>query len=122
MLRNPGGEVHVLALAGADEAPEDAGVVLDDRAKQAYRRRVQDLGAGLFPFAEQSRRLHDTGELPHVRRPQVALKQSHDRRRNGLSWQIGPRGGGASACRACWDMPFRARAAYFVRRGLRPRD
>ena len=43
LLRSPGREVYVLVLAGADEAPEDAGAVLDDRAKQAYRRRVEDL-------------------------------------------------------------------------------
>ena len=35
LLRSPGREVDVLVLAGADEAPEDAGAVLDDRAEQA---------------------------------------------------------------------------------------
>jgi hypothetical protein len=43
LLRNPGREVYVLALAGAGEGPEDAGAILDDRAKQAYKRRVEEL-------------------------------------------------------------------------------
>ncbi|HEX3346396.1 MAG TPA: hypothetical protein VHS09_17550, partial [Polyangiaceae bacterium] len=43
LLRSAGREVYVLVLAGADEAPEDAGAVLDGRAKQAYRQRVEDL-------------------------------------------------------------------------------
>jgi hypothetical protein len=43
LLRNPGREEYVLALAGAGEGPEDAGTILDDRAKNAYRGRVEDL-------------------------------------------------------------------------------
>jgi hypothetical protein len=35
--------VYALALAGAGKGPEDAGVILDDKAKQAYRRRVEEL-------------------------------------------------------------------------------
>jgi hypothetical protein len=43
LLESPGQEQHVLVLAGAGEAPEDAGAVLDQRAKAEYRRRVEDL-------------------------------------------------------------------------------
>jgi len=43
LLQNPGREVYVLALGGAGEAPEDAGVVLDERAKLAYKHRVEAL-------------------------------------------------------------------------------
>lgn len=43
LLTNPGREVYVLALAGAGEGPEDAGAILDERAKQAYRQRVEEL-------------------------------------------------------------------------------
>ncbi len=55
LLRNPGREVYVLALAGAGEGPEDAGAILDDRAKQAYRRRVEELDDQLAE-AERARR------------------------------------------------------------------
>jgi hypothetical protein len=43
LLRHPGREVYVLMLAGAGEGPEDAGAVLDERAKQAYKQRVEEL-------------------------------------------------------------------------------
>jgi hypothetical protein len=43
LLESPGREHYVLALAGAGEAPEDAGAVLDDRARASYRARVEDL-------------------------------------------------------------------------------
>jgi hypothetical protein len=43
LLRSPGREVYLLVRVGADQAPEDAGAVLDDRAKQAYRPLVEDL-------------------------------------------------------------------------------
>jgi non-specific serine/threonine protein kinase len=43
LLRNPDREVYVLALAGAGEGPEDAGAMLDDKAKQQYERRIEEL-------------------------------------------------------------------------------
>jgi hypothetical protein len=63
LLRSPGREVYVLVLAGADEAPEDAGAVLDDRAKQAYRRRVEDLEDQLA----EAERLGDRGRASRAR-------------------------------------------------------
>jgi hypothetical protein len=41
LLAEPGRELHVLDLTGG--AAEDAGPVLDERAKREYRRRVEDL-------------------------------------------------------------------------------
>ena len=43
LLCNPAREVYVLALAGAGEGPEDAGAILDEKAKQQYRLRVEEL-------------------------------------------------------------------------------
>lgn len=43
LVGNPGRELYVLVLAGAGEGPEDAGAILDDRAKQAYKRRLEEL-------------------------------------------------------------------------------
>lgn len=43
LVDSPRKEHYVLALAGAGEAPEDAGAILDDRAKTEYRARVEDL-------------------------------------------------------------------------------
>lgn len=63
LLRSPGREVYVLVLAGADEAPEDAGAVLDDRAKQAYRRRVEDLQDQL----DEAEQMGDRGRAGRAR-------------------------------------------------------
>jgi hypothetical protein len=63
LLKNPGREVYVLSLAGAGEGPEDAGVILDERAKQAYKRRVEELEDQLAE-AEQ---LADQGRASHAR-------------------------------------------------------
>jgi hypothetical protein len=43
LLESPGREHYVLTLGGAGEAPEDAGALLDPRAKASYRERVEDL-------------------------------------------------------------------------------
>jgi hypothetical protein len=43
LLKSPEREVYVLVLAGAEEGPEDAGAILDPKAKQAYQRRVEEL-------------------------------------------------------------------------------
>ncbi|HET6146273.1 MAG TPA: AAA family ATPase [Polyangia bacterium] len=43
LLERPGRDVHVLELAGLEHQAGDAGVVLDARAKEAYRRRLDDL-------------------------------------------------------------------------------
>ncbi len=71
LLRSPGREVYVLVLAGADEAPEDAGAVLDDRAKQAYRRRVDDLEDQLA----EAERLGDRGRASRAREELEAVAE-----------------------------------------------
>jgi non-specific serine/threonine protein kinase len=71
LLRSPGREVYVLVLAGADEAPEDAGAVLDDRAKQAYRRRVEDLEDQLA----EAERMGDRGRAARAREELEALAE-----------------------------------------------
>jgi tetratricopeptide (TPR) repeat protein len=43
-LSSPGHEVHV-GTAGIDEAPADAGAVLDTKAKDQYKARIEDLEA-----------------------------------------------------------------------------
>ena len=59
LLANPGREVHVLDLvAGGTEQPialGDAGVMLDERAKSAYRRRLAEIEDDI----EQARTLED---------------------------------------------------------------
>lgn len=47
LLTRPGRAVHVLELAGVEHLTGDAGAVLDPRAKQAYRQRLEDLGDAL---------------------------------------------------------------------------
>jgi hypothetical protein len=71
LVRSPGREVYVLVLAGADEAPEDAGAVLDDRAKQAYRRRVEDLEDQLA----EAERLGDRGRASRAREELEAVAE-----------------------------------------------
>ena len=71
LLRSPGREVYVLVLADADEAPEDAGAVLDDRAKQAYRRRVEDLEDQLA----EAERLGDGGRASRAREELEAVAE-----------------------------------------------
>lgn len=43
LLGSPGREVYVLSLVGTEEGPEDAGAILDEKAKQQYKQRVEDL-------------------------------------------------------------------------------
>jgi len=43
LLEQPGRQVHVLELVGIDQPVGDAGPLLDARAKQEYRRRLDDL-------------------------------------------------------------------------------
>lgn len=47
LLASPGRSVHVLELAGIEHFTGDAGALLDPRAKQEYRRRLDDLGEAL---------------------------------------------------------------------------
>ena len=60
LLTHPGREFHVLDLVGAETgqpmAPGDAGEVLDERAKSAYRRRLGEIDDDI----EQARALEDT--------------------------------------------------------------
>jgi tetratricopeptide (TPR) repeat protein len=63
LLEQPGREVHVLELLGIEQAG-DAGPVLDAQAKQAYRRRIDDLREQLaeaehFSDPARARRLQD---------------------------------------------------------------
>jgi tetratricopeptide (TPR) repeat protein len=59
LLAHPGREVHVLDLVAAETgqptAPGDAGEMLDDRAKSAYRRRLAEIEDDI----EQARALED---------------------------------------------------------------
>jgi hypothetical protein len=54
LLEQPGRQLHVLELAGIDHATGDAGIVLDPRAKEAYRSRLIEL-RGEQEEAEQYR-------------------------------------------------------------------
>ena len=59
LLAHPGREFHVLDLIGAETGPPmalgNAGELLDDRAKTAYRRRLAEIEADI----EQARALED---------------------------------------------------------------
>jgi hypothetical protein len=61
LLTHPGQEFHVLDLAGASGlvGGDDGGPVLDAAAKDAYRRRLQDLADDL----DEARRHHDPGRV-----------------------------------------------------------
>lgn len=63
LLATPGQEHFVLSLAGATEAPEDAGPVLDERARAAYRERVRDLEETLA----EAERDADRGRMERAR-------------------------------------------------------
>ncbi len=63
LLRSPGCEVYVLVLAGVGEAPEDAGSILDDRARRAYRQRVEELNERLA----EAERMGDPGRASRAR-------------------------------------------------------
>jgi non-specific serine/threonine protein kinase len=63
--------VYALALAGAGEGPEDAGAILDDKAKQAYRHRVEELEDQLAE-AEQ---MGDRGRMTRAREELEALAE-----------------------------------------------
>jgi non-specific serine/threonine protein kinase len=71
LLRSPGREVYVLVLAGAGEGPEDAGAILDDRAKQAYRQRVEELEDELA----EGERMGDRGRTSRAREELEALAE-----------------------------------------------
>ena len=43
LLARPGEDVFVLTLVGSEHGPSDAGVVLDETAKRAYRERLEEL-------------------------------------------------------------------------------
>jgi hypothetical protein len=62
LTRRPGVETHVAELAGLDQRPGDAGVLLDAAAKRAYRTRLEDL-------AEE---LEDARGLGHAQREERA--------------------------------------------------
>jgi non-specific serine/threonine protein kinase len=66
LLRHPGRELHALDLVTSGEssaAPAgDAGEMLDDRARGAYRRRLADLGAEL----EEAREFNDPGRAERL--------------------------------------------------------
>ncbi|MEA2624466.1 MAG: hypothetical protein QOD06_511, partial [Candidatus Binatota bacterium] len=68
LLRHPGQEFHVADLAGTGdgEAPVrlgDAGAILDDRARAAYRARLDELRAEL----EEAERWSDGGRIERLR-------------------------------------------------------
>ncbi len=66
LLRHPGREVHVLELVGSDEFAGDAGPVLDAKAKEQYRRRLEDLRDQLEEanqFGDRSRAANAEAEI-----------------------------------------------------------
>jgi hypothetical protein len=69
LIETPGQEHHVLVLAGAGEAPEDAGAVLDQRAKAEYRGRVEDLEDQIA----EGERHGDAGRVERARRELDAI-------------------------------------------------
>jgi tetratricopeptide (TPR) repeat protein len=71
LLESPGREHHVLVLAGAGEGPEDAGVVLDARARASYRARVEDLQERLA----EAERNGDLGRADKAREELEALAE-----------------------------------------------
>jgi hypothetical protein len=71
LVRTPGREVYVLILGGAGEGPEDAGAILDDRAKQAYGRRVEELEDQL----DEAERLGDRGRASRAREELEAVAE-----------------------------------------------
>ena len=73
LLSQPGEEVHVLDLAGADrEAVDggDAGEVLDREARAAYQARLADLDAELA----EAERWNDLGRVERAEREREALR------------------------------------------------
>jgi hypothetical protein len=73
LVERPGEEVHVLAL-GSDEpaaniVESDAGEMLDEQARKAYRQRIVDLDEDI---ADAERRA-DAGRLEKLRRERAAL-------------------------------------------------
>jgi hypothetical protein len=73
LVERPGEEVHVLAL-GSDEpaanvVESDAGEVLDERARKAYRQRIVDLDEDLA----DAERCSDVGRIEKLRRERIAL-------------------------------------------------
>jgi hypothetical protein len=74
LARAPGREIHVLELVGARD-PGDAGPVLDQRAKRAYRERAEALRDEL----EEATRHADTGRADRARRELDALARELSR-------------------------------------------
>jgi hypothetical protein len=64
LVRNAGAEVHVSQLVGVEETAGDAGPILDAKAKQAYRRWLEDLGCDL----EEARRSGDATRAAFAQR------------------------------------------------------
>ena len=64
LLSDPGHEIHALDLAGAPGlvGGDDGGPVLDAAAKDAYRRRLNDLAEDL----EEARRNNDLERAPLI--------------------------------------------------------
>jgi hypothetical protein len=69
LLATPGREIYVLMLGGAGEGAEDAGAVLDERAKASYRERVADLEDQLH----EAERLGDRGRATRAREELEAI-------------------------------------------------
>jgi hypothetical protein len=63
LLGSPGREVHVLDLVGIEEAPGDGGAVLDAKAKNQYRERLEDLRGEL----DDATGLGDSGRAERAR-------------------------------------------------------
>jgi tetratricopeptide (TPR) repeat protein len=87
LVQRPGDEVHVLTL-GSDEpsasvAENDAGEMLDPRARQSYRERLADLEQEIA----EAERHGDVGKLPKLQRERAALAEEL-RRALGLGGRV----------------------------------
>jgi hypothetical protein len=71
LLKSPGREIYALVLGGAGEAPEDAGAVLDEKAKQAYKQRVEELEDQL----DEAERMGDRGRATRAREELEAVAE-----------------------------------------------
>jgi hypothetical protein len=75
LVERPGEEIHVLALGSDDPdaslAETDAGEILDERARRAYRQRLVDLEEE----TAEAQRHADAGRLARLRRERDALEE-----------------------------------------------
>jgi hypothetical protein len=69
LLSTPEVDVHVLDLVGSDEGPSDGGAILDERAKNEYKARIEDLRDQL----EEATRNTDAGRARRAQEEMDAI-------------------------------------------------